>query len=93
MDVRFSQPGHCFPGCTTMDLHVLAGLKKTSPDTRATIFFLDTVRTNTELEAYQFLSLLADLGGYLGLTLGLSLFDIVTQAMAQVKLHLFRSQL
>ena len=59
----------------------------------ATIFFLDTVRPNTVVEAYQFLSLLADLGGYLGLTLGLSLFDIVTQAMARVKLNLFRSQL
>ena len=36
------------------------------------------VETYTEVEAYNFLSLVADLGGYLGLTLGLSLYDMVT---------------
>ena len=34
------------------------------------------IKIYEELESYQFLSLVADLGGYLGLTLGLSLLDV-----------------
>ena len=38
--------------------------------------FPENIKIFQEVESYQFLDLVADLGGYLGLTLGLSLLDI-----------------
>ena len=38
--------------------------------------FPEKIKIFQEVESYQFLDLVADLGGYLGLTLGLSLLDI-----------------
>ena len=44
----------------------------------ATVKFIfpEKIKIYQEIESYQLLDLVADLGGYLGLTLGLSLLDI-----------------
>ena len=68
-------------GCTTMDVTTMVTTKEENED--ETVFaevkfsFPGRIKIYQEVESYQFLDLVANLGGYLGLTLGLSLLDIM----------------
>ena len=53
-------------------------------ENRTTVFFTiadQTVRTEREILTYNFSTFVADVGGYLGLLLGLSLFDVYALAV------------
>ena len=77
---RDDLPLSCSMGCTTMDVTIMSTSKEKHAD--ETVFaevrfsFPEKIKIYQEVESYEFLDLVADLGGYLGLTLGLSLLDI-----------------
>ena len=77
---RYSLPPSFTRGCITM--HVTTNSKSKAKNYSETVFaylkfrFPENIKTFQEVESYQLLDLVADLGGYLGLTLGLSLLDI-----------------
>ena len=77
---RYDLPASCSMACTTMDVSIWQTSKARNYD--ETVFaevafrFPDKINIFKEVESYEFLDLVADLGGYLGLTLGLSLLDI-----------------
>ena len=77
---RYYLPPSCPMGCTTMDVAIWATSKEENLDKKvfAEVRFRlpEKIKIFQEVESYQFLDLVADLGGYLGLTLGLSLLDI-----------------
>ena len=64
-----------------MDVTIMSTRKEEHAD--ETVFaevrfsFPEKIKIYQEIESYQLLNLVADLGGYLGLTLGLSLLDIM----------------
>ena len=80
MEHRYYLPPSCTMGCTTMDVTIMSTRKEEHAD--ETVFaevrfsFPEKIKIYQEIESYEFLDLMADLGGYLGLTLGLSLLDI-----------------
>ena len=77
---RYDLPPSCTMGCTTMDVSIWqTSMAKNHDETvvASVIFrFPEKINIFKEVESYKFLDLVADLGGYLGLTLGLSLLDI-----------------
>ena len=79
MKHRYDLPPSCTMGCTTMDVTIMSTSKEEHADD--TVFaevrfsFPEKIKIYQEVESYEFLDLMADLGGYLGLTLGLSLLD------------------
>ena len=80
MEHRYYLPPSCTMGCTTMDVSTMVTSKEQSANETvlATVKFIfpEKIKIYQEIESYQLLNLVADLGGYLGLTLGLSLLDI-----------------
>ena len=80
LDHRYSLAPSCTTGCTSMDVTIWQTSKEENYDKRVfaevRFIFPEKIKIFQEVESYQFLDLVADLGGYLGLTLGLSLLDI-----------------
>ena len=68
----------CDRPCTTMSIGVVSMSKESESQSVIEVqFILSTViETSSQVLAKTLLSLMADLGGYLGLTLGLSLLDL-----------------
>ena len=79
---RDDLPPSCSMGCTTMDVTIMAAASSQQHKNLRENFaevkfrFKEKIKIFQEVESYEFLDLVADLGGYLGLTLGLSLLDI-----------------
>ena len=80
MNHRYYLPPSCTVGCTTMEVTIWPTSKEQHYDKKvfAEVRFRlpEKIKIFQEVESYEFLDLVADLGGYLGLTLGLSLLDI-----------------
>ena len=80
LEHRYDLPPSCSMACTTMDVSIWqTSMAKNYDETvfaEVAFRFPDKINIFQEVESYQFLDLVADLGGYLGLTLGLSLLDI-----------------
>ena len=78
---RYDQPPSCSRPCTSMEVTTNYAFKRKNEnkdiDSEVRFLFPAKIKVYTEVEAYQVMSLVADIGGSLGLTLGLSLTDIV----------------
>ena len=76
MNERYPPYDICYKPCTTMSIGVV-GMSKESQSVSEVQFILSTVvETSSQVLAKTPLSLMADIGGYLGLILGLSLLDL-----------------
>ena len=77
---RDDLPPSCTMGCSTMDVTIMAAASyknlRRGNFAEVKFRFKEKIKIYQEVESYEFLDLVADLGGYLGLTLGLSLLDI-----------------
>ena len=80
LEHRYDLPPPCSKACTTMDVSIWqTSMTKNYDETvfaEVAFRFPDKINIFQEVESYEILDLVADLGGYLGLTLGLSLLDI-----------------
>ena len=74
-DNRYPRLDRCDKPCTELDIKSTLMSKDSKPGT-IEFFFPKKVIVSQEVLAYSFLSLIAELGGYLGLTLGVSLLQL-----------------
>ena len=73
---RYTKYRSCAKPCTVMDIQSTLVSKTMSSKPRLMFMFGKTVPVSREVLAYSSLNLLWELGGYLGLTLGLSLMHL-----------------
>ena len=73
---RYPQYNLCEKPCTEMDIQTILVSKSKIPKSRLTFMFGKTVPVSREVLAQSSFNLVAELGGYLGLTLGLSLVHL-----------------
>ena len=68
----------CNNPCTSMEIVSSMKMMKNSSieDSQARLFFKRTLQVNEETFVKSTLSMIAELGGYLGMTLGISLLDL-----------------
>ena len=76
MKNRYPRYDTCDQPCTKMDITTSLVSKSEIPDPRLIFMFGKTVPVSREVLAHTSLNLVAELGGYLGLTLGLSLMHL-----------------
>jgi len=93
-----NQGNDCLAACHT--LIVVVGARNsinyvTNPrkHSEAYLYFPPRVMLSEEVELYSLLSLLAEIGGYLGLTLGAALLDVVTILADAYEAHLKRKEM
>ena len=73
---RYTKYNSCAKPCTVVDIQSTLVSKSESSKPRLMFMFGKTVSVSREVLAYSSLNLVAELGGYLGLTLGLSLMHL-----------------
>ena len=73
---RYIKYNSCAKPCTVVDIQSTLVSKNESSKPRLMFMFGKTVPVSREVLAYSSLNLVAELGGYLGLTLGLSLVHL-----------------
>ena len=73
---RYTKYNSCAKPCTVVDIQSTLVSKTESSKPRLMFMFGKTVPVSREVLAYSSLNLVAELGGYLGLTLGLSLVHL-----------------
>ena len=76
MKQRYIKYNSCAKPCTVVDIQSTLVSKYESSKPRLMFMFGKTVPVSREVLAYSSLNLVAELGGYLGLTLGLSLVHL-----------------
>ena len=76
MKHRYPRYDTCDKPCTEMDIQTSLVSKSEVPNPRLTFMFGKTVAVTREVLATSSFHLVAELGGYLGLTLGLSLMHL-----------------
>ena len=76
MKYRYPRYDTCDQPCTEMDIQTSLVSKSEIPEPRLIFIFGKTVPVTREVVAHTSFSLVAELGGYLGLTLGLSLMHL-----------------
>ena len=76
MKNRYPRYDTCDQPCTKMDIQTSLVSKSEIPDPQLIFMFDKTVPVSREVLAHTSLNLVAELGGYLGLTLGLSLMHL-----------------
>ena len=73
---RYTKYNSCAKPCTVLDIQSTLVSKSESSKPRLMFMFGKTVPVSREVLAFSSLNLVAELGGYLGLTLGLSLIHL-----------------
>ena len=75
---RYTKYNSCSKPCTVVDIQstLVSKSKSESSNPRLMFMFGKTVAVSRDVLAYSSLNLVAELGGYLGLTLGLSLMHL-----------------
>ena len=73
---RYTKYNSCAKPCTVVDIQSTLVSKTESSKPRLMFMFGKTVPVSREVLAFSSLNLVAELGGYLGLTLGLSLLHL-----------------
>ena len=76
MKYRYPRYDTCDKPCTEMDIQTSLVSKSEIPEPHLTFMFGKTVPVSREVLAHTSFNLVAELGGYLGLTLGLSLMHL-----------------
>ena len=76
MKNRYPRYDTCDQPCTKMDIQTSLVSKSEIPDPQLIFMFDKTVPVSREVLSHTSLNLVAELGGYLGLTLGLSLVHL-----------------
>ena len=76
MKYRYPQYDTCDKPCTEMDIQTSLVSRSESAKPRLTFMFGKTVPVSREVLSHSSFNLVAELGGYLGLTLGLSLMHL-----------------
>ena len=76
MKYRYPRYDTCEKPCTEMDIQTSLVSKSKIPEPHLTFMFGKTVPFAREVLAHTSFNLVAELGGYLGLTLGLSLMHL-----------------
>ena len=73
--------GYCQIPCTSMEINFhTSNIDSNKPKDEAIVkfYFKNFVKVNTSFWSYTMISLLGEVGGYVGLLLGVSLLDIAT---------------
>ena len=73
---RYTNYNSCEKPCTEVDIQTSLVSKSESSNPRLMFMFGKTIDVSREVLAYTPFNLVAELGGYLGLTLGFSFLDI-----------------
>ena len=75
---RYTKYNSCSKPCTVVDIQstLVSKSKSESSNPRLMFMFGKTIAVSRDVLAYSSLNLVAELGGYLGLTLGLSLMHL-----------------
>ena len=73
---RYTNYNSCEKPCTEVDIQTTLVSKSESSNPRLMFMFGKTIDVSREVLAYTPFNLVAELGGYLGLTLGFSFLDI-----------------
>ena len=73
---RYTNYNSCEKPCTEVDIQTTLVSKSESSKPRLMFMFGKTIDVSREVLAYTLFNLVAELGGYLGLTLGFSFLDI-----------------
>ena len=76
MKFRYPRYDTCDKPCTEMDIQTSLVSKSEIPNPRLIFMFGKTVPVSREVLSHSSFNLVAELGGYLGLTLGLSLMHL-----------------
>ena len=76
MKYRYPRYDTCDKPCTEMDIQTSLVSRSEAPNPRLIFMFGKTVPVSREVLSHSSFNLVAELGGYLGLTLGLSLMHL-----------------
>ena len=78
MGHRYPRYDACDKPCTEMDIQTSLVSKSEIPNPQLSFMFARMVPVSREVLSHSYFNLVAELGGYLGLTLGLSLMHLGT---------------